>query len=90
MTTSTMTSKGQVLIPQAYRHAAGLHTKSPVRIKLNKRRIIIDRAPTVDDMFGFLEVKGKPLTKKEMKQVIATAVVAKYEKKLKAAKPHRH
>ena len=82
-TTSTLTSKGQILIPKAMRDALGIKPRQPVHLKIEKRRIIIDREPTVDEMCGFLQAKGKPLSKKELKKIVKQATLERYEKILK-------
>lgn len=86
--TSTVTSKGQILIPKVYRDALGLKPNQRVSLTLRNKRLIVDKALTVDDMFGIFKVKSKPLTKKEIKTIVSQAVIAKYEKKLRESSKH--
>ncbi|OGV97097.1 hypothetical protein A2W24_00110 [Microgenomates group bacterium RBG_16_45_19] len=79
--TTTMTSKGQILIPKAYRDALGVKPRQTVKIKLKAKQVIIEPTITVEEMFGFL--KAPPISRREQKQIIHQAVLEKFETKEK-------
>ena len=81
---STVTSKGQVLIPKEIRDELGLQTYSRVVFEINGREATIKRAPTVDDMFGFAKSKvhlTDSQLRKAIKKASAQAVMEKYKDK---------
>ena len=79
--TSTITSKGQILIPKAYRDALGLKPRQTVNLILKSRQVIIEPTITVDEMFGFL--KAPPISRLEQKRIIREAVIKRFETKEK-------
>ncbi len=78
---STVTQKGQVVIPHWIREELGLTRDSKLTFQLEGKKIIAQPVMTIDEAFGMIPAKGKPLSDNEMKQTIRNAVVAKFEKK---------
>jgi len=80
-TTSTLTSKGQILIPKAYRDALGIKPRQSVNLKLKAKQVIIEPIITVEEMFGFLN--APPISRREQKQIVHQAVLEKFAAKEK-------
>jgi AbrB family looped-hinge helix DNA binding protein len=54
--TNSITSKGQITLPKAFRDKLGLDKASKANIKLNKRdEIIISRPPTADETLAKIQ-----------------------------------
>jgi AbrB family looped-hinge helix DNA binding protein len=82
--TSTITQKGQILIPKELRDKLHLKSGDRVSYSIQEEKIYIEPVISVDEAAGMFadKAKGKkPLTKKEMKEIIAKAVVEKFKKK---------
>ena len=78
---STLTQKGQIVIPQEIREALRLKPASRVAVELQNDAILVRPAPSIADVFGMVKTK-KRITKKEWKKAVRDAVVEKYRKKL--------
>ena len=74
---STITQKGQVVIPASIRRALGLEPSTRVSFEIKEGGIFVKPAPTVDEMFGIIKSK-RHVSKREYKKAIAKAVVEKY------------
>lgn len=68
--TSTVTSKGQVLLPIHMRKQLGIMPADRVLLAVTKSSITLKKAPTVASMFGSVPFK-KALTDEELEQKIA-------------------
>jgi len=55
-----ITQKGQVTIPKHIREYLGLKTKNEVEFKVEKGRVIIEPAPSLEANFGKVKPKRKP------------------------------
>jgi AbrB family looped-hinge helix DNA binding protein len=69
---STLTSKGQVLIPLALRKKLNIKPKDRVIFFASKNGLKIRKAPSVDEMFGFAKSKKK-LSDKDLEKAINKA-----------------
>jgi AbrB family looped-hinge helix DNA binding protein len=88
MPSATVTSKGQITIPQPVRRRLGLKTGDRVEFTYREDGVVLraKRLP-FEKLRGILKDRGKTrLTVPEMDQAIAGAVVAKWER---ASKPAR-
>jgi AbrB family looped-hinge helix DNA binding protein len=86
MPTATVTSKGQITIPQPVRRRLGLKTGDRVEFVYRQDGVVLrpKRLP-FEKLRGILRDLGeRRLTVREMDQAIAGAVLAKWER---AAKP---
>lgn len=76
--TAKVSTKGQVVIPQAIRQKLGVKPSDLVEFVLQDGSVVVRPIRTVEEMKGFLHfaVKGKkPLTIAEEKEAIAQAIV---------------
>ena len=76
MSKSTVTSKGQVTIPKAAREALGLRPGDQVCFLVREDNVVELRPATVDlnDLFGILKHKGRPVSVEAMDAAIVDAV----------------
>lgn len=81
MTEATLTSKGQVTIPQSVRERLGLHTGSRISFEvLPDGRIAITAVArfTIDDFIGCLPAPASTHSIEEMNQAAKIAVRRKF------------
>ena len=70
MLTSTVTTKGQVTIPAKIRKMAGIKPSDKVIFKTTKDRVVIEKIPSLESIFGILaNPKVKPLTISKMRKL---------------------
>ena len=74
---STVTSKGQVLIPKLIRDQFGLLANTRVFVDVAGDQIVLSPAPTVAQMAGFIKNKRKYADKSD-REVVRAAVLRKY------------
>jgi AbrB family looped-hinge helix DNA binding protein len=70
--TSTVTSKGQVLIPALIRNKLNIKPFDRVIFDISGSKIVAEKASNTDMMYGFVKSKIK-LTDKQLDQVINEA-----------------
>jgi len=70
--TSTITSKGQVLIPAAIRNKLNIKPFDRVIFDVVGPKIVAEKASTTQEMFGFIK-SGKRLTDKQLDRMINKA-----------------
>jgi AbrB family looped-hinge helix DNA binding protein len=73
--TSTVTSKGQVVIPAPIRNKLNIKPFDRVNFDVLGERIIAEKASTTEAMYGFVKPK-KRLTNKQMEKAINKAMEA--------------
>ena len=74
---STLTTKGQIVIPYPVREILGLRVADKFFFEIERDRIIIQQIPSVDDAMGMIKTE-KYISKKEFKQVVAKQVINKF------------
>jgi AbrB family looped-hinge helix DNA binding protein len=74
---STLTTKGQIVIPSPVREILGLRVADKFFFEIESGRIIIQQIPSIDDAMGMIKTE-KYISKKEFKQSIAKQVIKKY------------
>ena len=77
MVLATMTSKGQLTVPKELRELLGLKAGDRVEfVPDGDGRVVMRRAriQSITDLFGILPAGSVPLTREEMKEVVADAV----------------
>lgn len=72
-TVTTVSTKGQVVIPQLFRQTLGLKPNDKLAFKLEGKRLVAEKVASVEDFLGFVPAKRR-LTKNEMKQIIIGGV----------------
>ena len=77
---STLTQKGQVVIPKPIRDKLGLKTADRIEFTLQNGRVVGKRVITIDEAYGMF-TGSRRVTKKSDKQIIQEAVVEKLKKK---------
>ncbi len=77
--TATVSSKGQVVIPKVIRNQLNIKAQDQLTFVVDESRIKIHPQPGLDDMQGrFAQQNQKPISLKQMKQIIKQAVQKKY------------
>lgn len=74
---STLTTKGQIVIPYPIREVLGLMPADKFFFEIERDRIIIQAIPSVNEALGMVKA-GKYVSKKEFKQAIAKQVIKKF------------
>lgn len=77
---STLTQKGQVVIPQPIRDILGLKTSSKIYFELRGKKIIAEPVLTIDEAFGMIKTHKK-YSNKDFKKIIRQEVIKKYKRK---------
>jgi len=72
--------KGQVVIPKEIRDALSIEASDVLVVSVDEDKIIMKPVPSVDDMYGAFST-NKPISKKEVKNVVGKAYVSKHEKR---------
>jgi AbrB family looped-hinge helix DNA binding protein len=85
METTTLSTKGQIVLPKALRESRAWKPGTEFTVEETKEGVLLRpkrRVPrkTLDEVFGMLKWKGKPATLKDMDDAIAKAVVERYER----------
>ncbi|MCA9370093.1 MAG: AbrB/MazE/SpoVT family DNA-binding domain-containing protein [Pseudomonadales bacterium] len=77
---TTVTTKGQVVIPQHLRDALGLHPSQKVLFDRKGETLVLKKVPTVKTMRGFITAKKK-VSARNFDAAIKQAVLIKHHKK---------
>jgi len=77
---STITTRGQVVIPQPIRDFLGLKPSDKLFFEIEGDKIIARPIISLDEAFGMFKAKRK-LPKREYKKVIFKQVVKKFKKR---------
>ncbi|MDP2670872.1 MAG: AbrB/MazE/SpoVT family DNA-binding domain-containing protein [bacterium] len=73
---SSLTSKGQIVIPKPIRDQFGLRTRDRLQFSVDNGRIVAEPIGTVEHFMG--KFPGKSLSKSEMKTLISKRYLAKH------------
>lgn len=79
---STITQKGQIVIPAIIRKHLNLKPSTRVYITVSDKRVVVKPVLTVDQAYGMIKTK-KHYSEKDYDRAIEQAVVEKFRKKLK-------
>lgn len=77
---STITQKGQVVIPADFRRALGLKPSTRVSFSLREQEIVVKPVLTLDRAFGMVTTKRR-VSEREYKKAIRDAVAEKFNRK---------
>lgn len=69
---STVTSKGQVVIPKPIRDQFQIHPFDRISFGIQNKKVVIDLVPSVASMRGFIKTKIK-LTDRQLEKAISKA-----------------
>lgn len=76
---STITTRGQVVIPQLIREYFGLKSSDKLFFEVKDNKIIAQPIVSLNDAMGMIKTKIK-LSKKEAKQTVKNYLIKKYKK----------
>jgi AbrB family looped-hinge helix DNA binding protein len=74
---STLTTKGQIVIPYQIREILGLMPADKFFFEIEKDRIIAQPVPSINDVLGMIKAR-KYISKKKFKQNIAKQMIKKF------------
>lgn len=77
MYTATISQKGQIVVPKEIRDNLNIEPKDKLNISIESGKVILQPAPTIDDVFGMVKT-DKELSKKEMKTIVQEEIDKKY------------
>ena len=77
---TTITQRGQVVIPQSIRQLFGLQPADKLFFEIKEDKIIATPILSIDDALGIIKTKIK-VSKKQYKKVIAEKVIKKFKKR---------
>jgi AbrB family looped-hinge helix DNA binding protein len=85
METTTLSTKGQIVLPKAIRDSRALKAGTEFIVEDTQDGILLRpkrRVPrkTLDEVFGMLKWKGKPATLADMDRAIEEAVIERHER----------
>jgi len=78
---STITQKGQIVIPLSIRNLLDLKPKTRVYISVQDNAVILKPVLSIDEAFGMIKSK-KTFSKKTYKKIIRDAVIEKFKRKM--------
>lgn len=84
--TVTITSQGQISIPIKFRRELGLDKKRKAVVTKKDDLLIIEPIKDFLELGGSLRTNKKPLSNRELDEVVATAVAEDYAVKIKNMK----
>lgn len=74
---STLTTKGQIVIPYPIREALGLRVADKLSFEVEQDRIIAQPIISIDEALGMIKA-GRYVSKKELKRAITEQTVKKF------------
>lgn len=81
--TVSITSQGQISIPAALRRKLGLDKMSQAQVSEKNGSLIIEPIPDLLTLKGSLKTNKKPLSNKELHEIVGQAMADEYAKSLK-------
>lgn len=81
--TVSITSQGQISIPIDIRRALGLDKMQKALVSVENKKMIVEPVPDILSLRGSVKTNKKPLSNKELDDVIGQAVAEEYAEKLK-------
>lgn len=82
----SITSQGQINLPAKLRREIGLQKPGRAFISAEKGKIIVEPVKDILELAGSLKTNKKPLTNREMRELIASEVAREYGLTLKKIK----
>jgi len=76
MTFTSMSEKGQVVIPKPIREGLDLRPSDTLQVGVENGKIILSPIPKINEFLGVIKVK-KPITKQEIKVAARKRVLEK-------------
>ena len=82
----SVTSQGQISIPARFRRELGLEKTKKAIVSKEGSKLILEPVKDLLELGGTLRTNKKPLSNRELHEVVAEAVAEEYAKKLKRMK----
>ncbi len=79
----SITSQGQISIPIRFRRELSLDKHNKAIVSKEEGRLIIEPVKDFLELGGSLKTNKKPLSNKELHEIVAQAMAEEYAKKLK-------
>ncbi|HBQ50698.1 hypothetical protein A3B42_00875 [Candidatus Daviesbacteria bacterium RIFCSPLOWO2_01_FULL_38_10] len=79
----SITSQGQISIPVRFRRELELEKTKRAFISKEDNKLIVEPVKNLLELGGSLKTNKKPLSNKELDEVVALAVAEEYARKLK-------
>ena len=78
-TTTSLSTKGQIVIPKKVRTQLGLKPNDRIVLTTERDRIIIQKTPQIEDMYGFITPKKDTgVAETEIQRIVRKKVRRKY------------
>lgn len=74
---TTISQKGQIVIPKAIRNKFKIKPAHMLKVSMNSKTIIVEPLSSADKFMGMFKVK-KPITKKDIKDVYSKFTTQKF------------
>lgn len=84
--TVSITSQGQISIPAKLRRELGLEKTKKAVVSKEGDKLIVEPIKDLLELGGSLKTNKRPLSNKELHEVVAKAMAEEYAKKLKRMK----
>lgn len=84
--TVSITPQGQISIPARFRRELGLEKNKKAIVSKEGSRLIVEPIEDLLELGGSLKTNKRPLSNKELDEVVAEAAAEEYAKKLKRIK----
>ncbi len=75
--TTTISQKGQIVVPKAIRDRLQLHSSDRLNITLENNAVVARPVTSTDEVFGMFAAK-KPISKKEIKDTYKKYIEKKF------------
>jgi len=75
---TTISHKGQIVVPKGIRDQLKIKPSDPLRVTLVNDNIIVKPFSSVNEFLGMFKVK-KPITKKDIKTAISSKLSSKFK-----------
>ena len=77
---TTISRKGQVVVPKKVREEIGLSTSDLLRVEAKDGKVVMSKVSKTDEVFGMFKARGV-ITKSDIKSSYRRAVMAKIAKR---------
>ena len=65
---TTISQKGQIVVPKNIRDQLNIKPSDPLKVTMGNKTIIVEPLTSIEEFVGMFKV-GKPITKKDIKDV---------------------
>ena len=79
----SITSQGQISIPAKMRRELGLNKERKALVSIDGGKVIVEPVKDLLELKGSLKTNKRPLTNKELHEIVAQAVADEYAQKVR-------